>query len=178
MSKNSPTLQALHRELGIPADYAATFHLELVAEASPEELRLIASVPHEIRLLAPPAHAWAMMHIAAAANQISLLPVSGFRSVCYQAELIRAKLRRGTSIDEILRVNMAPGFSEHHSGRALDVTTTGEKPLSERFAATPAFAWLSEHAGAFGFSLSYPRGNPQGIAYEPWHWCWTAPSMS
>jgi D-alanyl-D-alanine carboxypeptidase len=20
--------------------------------------------------------------------------------------------------------------------------------------------------------MSYPRGNPHGIVYEPWHWCW------
>ena len=172
----SLALQALHRELGIPGEYAARFHLDLVAEVPIEELRLIASVPHEIRLLAPAADAWAEMHTAAAANHISVQPVSGFRSVDYQADLIRAKLRRGTSIDDILRVNMAPGFSENQSGRALDVTTEEELPLTERFAATPAFAWLSEHAWEFGFSLSYPRDNPQGIAYEPWHWLWTATS--
>ena len=22
--------------------------------------------------------------------------------------------------------------------------------------------------------MSYPRDNPHGIVYEPWHWCWTA----
>ena len=30
--------------------------------------------------------------------------------------------------------------------------------------------WLASHAGEFGFSMSYPRGNPHGIVYEPWHW--------
>ena len=25
-------------------------------------------------------------------------------------------------------------------------------------------------AGAFGFSMTYPRDNPWGIIYEPWHW--------
>ena len=25
---------------------------------------------------------------------------------------------------------------------------------------------------AHGFVLSYPRDNPHGIVYEPWHWCW------
>jgi LAS superfamily LD-carboxypeptidase LdcB len=20
--------------------------------------------------------------------------------------------------------------------------------------------------------MSYPRDNPHGIVYEPWHWCW------
>ena len=33
-------------------------------------------------------------------------------------------------------------------------------------------AWLVANAVRFGFALSYPRDNPHGIAYEPWHWCW------
>ena len=33
------------------------------------------------------------------------------------------------------------------------------------------FAWLSHSAHQFGFSLSYPRDNPLGFIYEPWHWC-------
>jgi D-alanyl-D-alanine carboxypeptidase len=28
------------------------------------------------------------------------------------------------------------------------------------------------HAGDHGFRMSYPRGNPHGISYEPWHWRW------
>ena len=45
-----------------------------------------------------------------------------------------------------------------------------EPPAEESFETTPAFAWLSQHAARHGFSLSYPRGNPHGIVYEPWHW--------
>ena len=44
------------------------------------------------------------------------------------------------------------------------------KPAEESFEATPAFDWLQRHAGASGFAMSYPRGNPHGIVYEPWHW--------
>ena len=33
-------------------------------------------------------------------------------------------------------------------------------------------------AGDFGFALSYPRGNRHGIAYEPWHWCWSERAQS
>ncbi|NND57300.1 MAG: D-alanyl-D-alanine carboxypeptidase family protein, partial [Xanthomonadales bacterium] len=35
-----------------------------------------------------------------------------------------------------------------------------------------AFAWLTAHAKQFGFRMSFPRGNPHGVAYEPWHWAW------
>lgn len=73
-------------------------------------------------------------------------------------------------MQEILNVNAAPGYSEHHGGRALDIGTPGEPPAEESFEHTPAFAWLTRHAGDFGFVMSYPRGNPHGIVYEPWHW--------
>ena len=37
-----------------------------------------------------------------------------------------------------------------------------------------AVAWLRANADAFGFALSYPRDNPHGLVYEPWHWRFAA----
>jgi D-alanyl-D-alanine carboxypeptidase len=71
-----------------------------------------------------------------------------------------------------LRVNAIPGYSEHHTGRALDLHTGEAEPLSETFELEPAFAWLQEHALTYGFTMSYPKNNELGIAYEPWHWCY------
>jgi len=69
-----------------------------------------------------------------------------------------------------LKVNTPPGYSEHHTGRAVDLATPGCPPLTEEFETTAAFAWLVRHAHRFGFTMRYPRGNRFGIAYEPWHW--------
>jgi D-alanyl-D-alanine carboxypeptidase len=101
--------------------------------------------------------------------------ISGFRSIHAQNEIIKRKLASGLSLESILRVNAAPGFSEHHSGKAVDLAAAGMPPLTEAFSGTPAFAWLQEHASGFGFTLSYPRGNPHGISYEPWHWLYSDP---
>jgi D-alanyl-D-alanine carboxypeptidase len=68
-------------------------------------------------------------------------------------------------------VNAIPGFSEHHTGRALDLHAGDGKPLETTFENHPAFAWLCDNAAEFNFHLSYPRNNPSGIDYEPWHWC-------
>lgn len=125
------------------------------------------------------AAAWRRMQRAAAADGVPLQLVSAFRSVAYQAGIVARKLGRGESLEEILRVNAAPGYSEHHSGRALDLTTPGYPALEPAFEDSPAFAWLDANARRFGFTLSYPRDNPHGIAYEPWHWRFdpaTAPS--
>lgn len=169
-----PALAALHEELGISADYAAHSGLEVQPEAANSELVVIATTPAEIRLIAPAAAAWRAMCATAARDGIILEPISGFRSIAYQADLIRRKLARGQAIEEILRVNTAPGYSEHHTGRALDLGTRNDPPLTESFAETSAYAWLVWRAGQYGFSLSYPNHHWSGISFEPWHWCWRA----
>jgi D-alanyl-D-alanine carboxypeptidase len=90
--------------------------------------------------------------------------------VRYQADLIRKKLAAGQDIASILKVNAAPGFSEHHTGRAVDIATPGSRPLTDEFDGTRAFAWLQDHAQRHSFSMPYGRDNVYGFAYEPWHW--------
>ena len=112
------------------------------------------------------------MREAAAGDSADLQVVSAFRSIEYQLGILERKLASGQSVTEILRVSAAPGYSEHHTGRAVDVTAQGFAALEEEFEKSPAFAWLTENAGRFGFRMSYPRGNRHGVVYEPWHWCW------
>ena len=116
--------------------------------------------------------AWVRLCEAAARDGHRLKLVSAFRSVEYQCNLIRKKLDDGRKIDDILNVNAIPGYSEHHTGRAVDLHAGDGEPLEESFENEPAFSWLRQHAHEFGFHLSYPRDNPAGIAYEPWHWCY------
>ncbi len=117
------------------------------------------------------AAAWQAMKQAAAAQGVDLVLLSAFRSVGRQEEILSAKLAGGLPIEEALRLVAPPGYSEHHSGRAVDIATVDHPDLEEDFETTPAFAWLRAHAAAHGFRLSYPRGNADGYAYEPWHWC-------
>lgn len=120
------------------------------------------------------AHAWRVLSKSAASDGVCIRIVSAFRSVERQAEIVRSKLERGLSLDAILAVSAPPGFSEHHSGRAVDVTTDGVRPLELEFEHTDAFRWLSRNADRFGFVLSFPPDNRYGYAYEPWHWCFKA----
>ena len=163
-------LQAIYKELGIPDSYVskASFTTE------PSDLVSIGSdiFGRPQRLARKAAEQWKVMQGAASQDQVSLIPVSAYRSIDYQASLIKKKLESGLSIEEILRVNAAPGHSEHHTGRALDVTTEGCEPLNETFDKTNAFKWLVENAHDYSFSMSYPKDNKQGFIYEPWHWCY------
>lgn len=114
--------------------------------------------------------AWTAMRSAAQHDGVLLLPISGWRSMHYQARLLASKLARGQTLAQMLTVSAAPGFSEHHAGTALDLAAAGDLALEERFETSAAFAWLQQHAQRFGFVLSLPRGNRFGYAYEPWHW--------
>jgi D-alanyl-D-alanine carboxypeptidase len=126
----------------------------------------------EQRLIPNAAQAWETMCVAAASDNVQLQVVSAYRSADYQAGIIRRKLEKGQEISEILRVSAAPGFSEHHSGRAVDITTPAYPVLEEAFETSQAFSWLQASAAEFNFNMSFPRDNPHGVAYEPWHWAW------
>lgn len=169
---------AAAQALGVPADYGRSRALSVVRE--PTQLQTIGRDIHarEQWLTPPAARAWRRMRAQAALDGIELLVVSAFRSAEYQLGIVQRKLERGLSMDTILQVSAAPGFSEHHSGRALDLTTPGYAALEEEFEHSQAFAWLACNAIDFGFTLSYPRGNPHQISYEPWHWCWRRTSTS
>ena len=163
-------LRELHNELGIPEDYSADGIPPSYQEAG-ELVEVGPNLVGRIQRLTPEAAAaWHEMVRAAAADSVSLMIVSGYRSIDYQARLIRKKINAGQEIMDILTVNAAPGHSEHHTGRAVDIATPGSRPLTEEFEETPAFEWLTKNAERFGFSMTYPRDNPFGVIYEPWHW--------
>lgn len=126
----------------------------------------------EHRLVPTAAEAWRAIKAAASSQGVTLQIVSAFRSVDRQVEIIRSKLEAGVPLEKILAVSAPPGYSEHHTGRAIDITTPGARALEEEFAGSAAFHWLEKNGSSFRFFLSYPRDNRQGYLYEPWHWCY------
>lgn len=122
------------------------------------------------RLVPAAAEAWRSLKAAAAEDGVELFIVSAFRSVDRQAEIVRGKLGAGMDLEAVFALCAPPGYSEHHTGRAIDVSTPGSPALEVEFDRTDAYAWLERHAAAFGYRLSYPIGNPFGFQYEPWHW--------
>jgi D-alanyl-D-alanine carboxypeptidase len=123
-------------------------------------------------LLTPQAAAaWQEMKHSAGKDAVVLELVSAFRGIARQTEIIRTKIAQGLPMAAILTLSAPPGYSEHHTGRAVDINTPGCEATEEPFEHTEAFAWLTANAQRFGFTLSYPRGNAHGFIYEPWHWC-------
>lgn len=120
------------------------------------------------------------MIAAAEADGISLIPVSGYRSVERQRTNFERKIKlymdKGYSKAEATRlaseIVLMPSTSEHNAGLAMDFGTNGNYTLDENFAKTEAFEWLSENAADYGFILRYPEDAQDitMVTYEPWHW--------
>lgn len=118
------------------------------------------------------AAAFAQLLSAAADANLTLQPISGFRSVKDQAELFNKQVQKHGSQAAAAKLSAPPGFSEHHTGYAIDIGDRNQpdKDLTVAFEDTTAYRWLSENASRYGFELSFPRNNAQGVNFEPWHW--------
>lgn len=168
-------IAGIHRELDIPRDYDRR-GLPLFREAT----ELVDADCHrhtgeQFKLTPEALQAWQRMKAAAAAEGIEFFMTAGFRSPEYQAELIRQAVRQGYRFPEVLNYILAPGYSEHHTGRAIDLVSAESDgvPFPELYEQTSGFLWLERRADEFGFSMTYPRDNKFGAIYEPWHWVYS-----
>ncbi len=118
------------------------------------------------------ADAFSQMVADAEAAGVSIIPISGFRTIAAQEKLFDRQIKRQGSPAEAARLSAPAGYSEHHSGYALDVGD-GDQPtrdLKYEFENTSAYAWMKTHGQKYGFELSFPPNNAQGVNFEPWHW--------
>lgn len=167
----NPRLVSLNAALGISSELIAARGLRVCEEANSLEVAEVGADGRDHLLIAAAAEAWRNLKTAAHDDGVSLFIVSAFSSIDRQTEIVRRKIEAGTAIEEVLTVCAPPGFSEHHTGRAIDLTTPGSRALEIEFDQTAAFTWLNARAAKFGYYLSYPVGNYCGYQYEPWHWC-------
>jgi len=151
---------------------APAYTLETIARASDG---------YEFKLRRSAAMRYREMVAAAAADGIFLVPLSAFRGVEEQKDLFfRVSESRNQTKAERALTSAPAGYSEHHTGYAVDLGD-GDNPsthFSPDFAKTAAFRWLQQNAPRYSFELSFPPGNPQGVAYEPWHWRFTGDQES
>ncbi|MCH2050650.1 MAG: D-alanyl-D-alanine carboxypeptidase family protein [Trichodesmium sp. ALOHA_ZT_67] len=149
-------------------------------EASWQELTPVFG-NQNIRLRSIAAEKFDLMADVAWSANIELVPLSGFRTVADQQYLFfEVKAERGQETSKRAEVSAPPGYSEHHTGYAIDIgdARMPETHLEVSFENTKAFQWLQENAENYGFELSFPKDNPQGISYEPWHWRFVGDSHS
>jgi D-alanyl-D-alanine carboxypeptidase len=151
-------------------DQAATTHLMVISSYGTAQ-----GTQRFERLHQEAALALMQLIDAARADGVWIVPVSGFRDQDRQRQLFEAQIQRRRSVLAAAQSVAPPGYSEHHTGYAVDLADglARAKDISRRFVDTPAFDWLVSHGQDFGFELSFPPNNAQKIDFEPWHWRYT-----
>ena len=155
-------------------------------EAAPAQLvEIKAAKEHRVSLLDAVAAAFRAMQEAAAADDIRLVAVSGFRSIERQTQIWNRKITAAhneglSDAEAVLRVieySAPPGLSRHHWGTDLDLVGGALHDAArlevEDWEVGGVCAdegrWLAEHAADFGFLRPYDRDRG-GFLPEPWHW--------
>ena len=102
-------------------------------------------------------------------NGLDIRIISAYRSIDYQENLYNNYLKYATK-SIVDTYSARPGFSEHHTGLAIDIDNT--KLDYNKFYMTKEFVWMNENAYKYGFILRYPKDkeNITGYKYEPWHY--------
>ncbi len=180
----------------ITGDVEADVRILNLAE---EEGFMLQPVPGDVNLvfvdntsLQPAAaNAWEAMQAAASRDGETLIMGSGFRSIEAQRDVFLNRFRDASrddigrtftsqeiangdadeTIRQVLLSVAVPGYSQQHSGYALDITEPDTALID--FENTEGFAWLSannyRNAKQFGFIPSYPEGAEDiGPLPEPW----------
>ena len=93
---------------------------------------------------------------------------AGHRTYEYQQELYDAELAK-TGQDSSALV-AKPGYSEHHTGLAVDFTTY-RNGVYKDFDGSGDYAWIMDNCHKYGFVNRYPEGKQSltMIDNEPWH---------
>lgn len=164
--------EIIAKESNVPPDL---FGHHVYSEAPSNQLRAIgrAADGYEIRLREVAAKNYLSMEAAAKADGVDLVVISGFRTIAEQQQLFfDISKQRNQTPAQRAKVSAPPGHSEHHTGYAIDIgdANVASANLSTSFEKTAAFQWLQNNAAKYGFELSFPMNNSQGVMYEPWHW--------
>ncbi|MFH8251631.1 M15 family metallopeptidase [Microbacterium sp. B2969] len=112
-----------------------------------------------------------MVAAAATAGAGEIALDSGFRSYRTQRSTYQRQVSAHGRADADM-VSARPGYSEHQSGLAADVTACTSSCVGlESFAGTPQQAWVAAHSWEYGWIVRYVDGKTPVTGYspEPWH---------
>ncbi|BAY60211.1 peptidase M15B and M15C, D,D-carboxypeptidase VanY/endolysin [Calothrix brevissima NIES-22] len=175
-SQPSPTLSPTETPISNNSGESQTNNSDSIlghlayTEAPESDLTVVSG---RVRMRTAAAERFREMVRSARQSGVSLVPISGFRSVKEQEQLFfGVGAQRNQTPAERAALSAPPGHSEHHTGYAVDVGD-GSVPatnLQANFDNTRAYKWLEANAARFGFEMSFPKDNAQGVSYEPWHW--------
>ena len=118
--------------------------------------------------------AYLALRNALAAEEVIIDLESGYRSIAEQKKIMEDFTERYDE-DYAKKYVAVPGYSEHHTGLALDLylNVDGADIYDNEELVKYPEIWekIHEKLADFGFILRYPEGKEDitGFSYEPWH---------
>ena len=114
----------------------------------------------------------------AAGNEYKI--VSGYRDQAGQQQMFDSKVAEIMAQEGITQEEaeakaattiQRPGYSEHETGLAIDLTGLENTTLDESLASDPTVAWFDANCHMYGFIMRFPADkiDVTGNGYEPWH---------
>lgn len=120
-----------------------------------------------------------MFKAAKKEENIDIFLNSGYRTAERQLEVYNAEVSGENKLGESYVA--LPGYSEHQTGLAVDLTCKVIKfKVEEKFENTNEGKWVINNAHKYGFILRYPKGKEEetGYSYEPWHYRYVGKEIS
>lgn len=138
-------------------------------EFKPDNLVLVNEFAKEnMYLVEECKNAFIQMARDAKAQGYNIRAISTYRTIEYQNKLYNNYVN-SDGIEKADTYSAKPGYSEHHTGLAVDVDNIN---LSfNNFEKTKEFNWMMDNSFKYGFILRYPKDSTiTGYIYEPWHY--------
>ena len=115
--------------------------------------------------------AYAEMYAAAKADGMNLLVTTSYRGYGFQSTLYWNYVNQDGQ-ENADTYSARPGYSEHHSGLAVDLSTPSLTNAFTEFVYTDEYKWMQENCYKYGFIQRYTDENQYITGYQPeaWHY--------
>ena len=165
VSSPDSTTVLVNKQYGLPESYEPT---DLVDPNVPFTFK---EKNEKRKMRKEAAKALEALFAGAKKDGISLAGVSAYRSFSTQ-KVVFDKYVKQDGLEKAKTYSAVPGFSEHETGLAIDVSgLSGKCAAEDCFGGTKEADWLAKHAWEYGYIIRYPKGKESitGYQYEPWH---------
>lgn len=139
------------------------FH-KLSSDYEPSDLTSL-SYSSAYKMRKPAAESFDKLQAYAITQGVSFYPYSTYRSYKTQ-EIIYNRYVKIDGVNKADTYSARPGYSEHQTGLAVDIRSTGYNELIAKH-----YSWLKDNSYKYGFIIRYTKDNENITGYqeEPWH---------
>lgn len=112
-----------------------------------------------------------MKHFEEATGKHDMIMTSGYRNLADQGAILQEKMNV-LGEKQALEWAMLPGYSEHHSGYAVDMSIYTDEGNYVKYKGQGDYAWINQNCHKYGFIRRYTEEKKEitGVLDEQWHY--------